>query len=171
MLFFLLSCFRIAASGVFPSGWVTDIDTLDSMLVRFYYVLLFLGSLLVTPIPILLARVTIGWCLTRQIFDLMDMTIHEYSTTILYFLLLLVNWFWPSTSTSVWGAVRTAFPRFPHVDPHVPFMSSTHNHATRSLRKPFGAGRPALYSCQRRQSSSVLAYALVNCHGCRDTGE
>jgi hypothetical protein len=53
---------------------VTDIDTLGSMLVRFYYVSLFLGSLLVTPIPILLARVTIGWCLARKIFDLMDMT-------------------------------------------------------------------------------------------------
>lgn len=25
-------------------GWVTDIDTLDSMLVRFYYVLLFPGK-------------------------------------------------------------------------------------------------------------------------------
>lgn len=31
-------------------GWVTDIDTWGSMLIRFYYVFLFLGSLLVTPI-------------------------------------------------------------------------------------------------------------------------
>lgn len=55
------------------------------MLVRFYYVFLFLGSLLVAPIPILLARVIIGWCLARKIFDLMDMTMHEYLTTTYYF--------------------------------------------------------------------------------------